>query len=71
MISFLKNWALSIVTLVLFLLMIEIMMPSGNTKIRKPGCRFYFASRYNSTYCRGIHQQFQDKRDFLRGQQFS
>jgi stage III sporulation protein AF len=32
MISFLKNWALSIVTLVLFLLMIEIMMPSGNTK---------------------------------------
>ena len=32
MISFLKNWALNIVTLVLFLLMIEIMMPSGNTK---------------------------------------
>jgi len=32
MVTFLKNWALSIVTLVLFLLMVEIMMPSGNTK---------------------------------------
>lgn len=32
MISFLKNWALSIVTLVLFLLLVEIMMPSGSTK---------------------------------------
>lgn len=32
MMSFLKNWALSIVTLVLFLLLVEIMMPSGSTK---------------------------------------